>query len=90
MTPEDLRALFNRLQVWQRKGQRAGAFTLSRRGYGSLVMVSEAVVGTTGFNESLGRFHKRPIREPIRDTYRPEERFLAWNVREVFQSPWRE
>ena len=68
----------------------AGAFTLSRQGYGSLVMVSEAVVGTTGFNESLGRFHKRPTREPIRDTYRPEERFLAWNVREVFQFPWRE
>ena len=67
----------------------AGAFTLSRQVQGSVVLVSEAAVGTTGFNESLGRFHKRPIREPIRDTYRPDERFLAWNVREVFQSPWR-
>lgn len=67
----------------------AGAFTLSQRIHGNVVLVSEAAVGTTGFHESLGRFHKQPVREPIRDTYRPEERFLAWNVREVFQSPWR-
>ncbi len=68
----------------------AGAFTISQPVDGNVVLVSEAVVGTTGFKESLGRFHKRPIRKPIRDTYRPEERFLAWNLREVFQSPWRE
>ena len=67
----------------------AGAFTISQPVDGNVVLVSEAVVGTTGFDESLARFHKRPIRNPIRDTYRPEERFLAWNLREVFQSPWR-
>ena len=67
----------------------AGAFTISRLVDGGVVLVSEEAVGSSGFDEWLGRFHKQPIRQPIRNTYHPNERFLAWNLREVFQSPWR-
>ncbi len=66
-----------------------GAFTLSPPAERSVVLVSEAAIGTTGFDEWLGRFHKQAVRTPVRQTYHPNARFLAWNVREVFQSPER-
>lgn len=66
-----------------------GAFTLSPPNDGCVVLVSESAHGTAGFEEWLGRFHRRAVREPIRDGYRPRDRFVAWNVREVFQSPER-
>ena len=66
-----------------------GAFTLAPPSERSVVLVSEAANGTTGFDEWLGRFHKQVVRAPIRKTHRPNARFLTWNVREVFQSPER-
>ena len=66
-----------------------GAFTLSPPNDGCVILVSESAHGTTGFEEWLGRFHRRAVRKPIRDGYRPNDRFVAWNVREVFQSPER-
>ena len=66
-----------------------GAFTLSPPNDGCVVLVSESAHGAAGFEEWLGRFHRRAVREPIRDGYRPRDRFVAWNVREVFQSPER-
>ncbi len=66
-----------------------GAFTLSPPSGGGVVLVSEAAIGTAGFDEWLGRFHRQAVRPPIRTTYHPNARFLAWNVREVFQSPER-
>lgn len=65
-----------------------GAFTLSPVD-DSVVLVSESAHGTAGFDEWLGRFHRRAIRRPVRDSYRPDGRFVAWNVREVFQPPER-
>ena len=66
-----------------------GAFTLSPPNDGCIILVSESAHGTTGFEEWLGRYHRRAVRKPIRDGYRPNNRFVAWNVREVFQSPER-
>ena len=66
-----------------------GAFTLSPPENGSVVLVSESAHGTTGFDEWLGRFHRRAVRSPIRNSYRPGSRFVAWSFREVFQPPAR-
>ena len=65
------------------------AFTLSPPADRSVVLVSEAAFGTIGFDEWLGRFHRQVVRPPIRRTYHPNARFLAWNAREVFQAPER-
>lgn len=67
-----------------------GAFTLSQPADGSVVLVSEAVVGTTGFDEWLGRYHRQAIRAPIRSTYHPAGQHLDWHLREVFQPPERQ
>lgn len=66
-----------------------GAFTLSPPNDGCIILVSESAHGATGFEEWLGRFHRRAVRKPIRNGYQPDNRFVAWHVREVFQPPER-
>jgi len=64
-----------------------GAFTIDSDHY---ALVSERVYGTDGFTEHLGRYHKRPLIKPIRESYRPNRQFLSWHTDQVFQSPSRE
>ena len=64
-----------------------GAFTLDPH---HLVLVSERAYGTGGFDEQLGRYHRRPIIKPVRESYRPRIDFLNWHVHQVFLSPERE
>lgn len=64
-----------------------GAFTITS----SLkILVSERAYGTTGFEEHLGRYHKRSMRPPVRGSYRPTARFLNWHAVQVFLGPERE
>lgn len=53
------------------------------------VMVSEEAHGTIGFQEWVMAFNGKKIKPPIRDTYHPNEKFIAWHIREVFQGPGR-
>ena len=63
-----------------------GAFALN----GELeIQVSDRVEGP-GLDESLGRFHGRPLSVlPRRDRHLPRPDFVAWHFREVFQQPVR-
>lgn len=63
-----------------------GAFTLDN---GRVLRLSECVVGTSGFEEWLARFHGERIRSPLRDEYGPDPRFLAWHREQVFRGPAR-
>jgi len=63
-----------------------GVFTLSNS---MSVIVSEGANGTRGFKEWVVAYHGRAIRAPQRPTYYPDENWVAWHVREVFQSPGR-
>jgi putative restriction endonuclease len=63
-----------------------GVFTLSSS---MSVIVSEAADGTRGFQEWVVTFHDKAIRPPQRPTYYPDENWVAWHVREVFQGPGR-
>ena len=63
-----------------------GVFTLSNS---MSVIVSEGANGTRGFQEWVVAYHGRAIRAPQRPTYYPDENWVAWHVREVFQSPGR-
>jgi putative restriction endonuclease len=58
-----------------------GAFTV-REG---VVLVSDWAHGTAGFQEWLMAYHGRPVREPQRPEWRPEQGHLAWHGREVFK-----
>ena len=55
-----------------------------------VVVVSERACGTSGLEEHLLRFHDRPIREPVRSSYMPNQAYLAWHREEVFKGPARE
>ena len=63
-----------------------GVFTLSNS---MSIIVSEAANGTRGFQEWVVAFHGQAIRPPQRQTYYPDENWVAWHVREVFQGPGR-
>ncbi|NLA46738.1 MAG: hypothetical protein GX866_04260, partial [Firmicutes bacterium] len=63
-----------------------GVFTLDQ----SLVFrVAEEAHGTFGFEEWLMRYHGRPIRQPQKPDYYPNENYINWHVREVFRGPSR-
>ncbi len=64
-----------------------GAFTLSRQLH---ILVSDDAHGTTGFQEWLMDFHGQKINFPHRRSYYPEQEFIGWHVREVFQGDYRE
>jgi putative restriction endonuclease len=63
-----------------------GVFTISNS---MSVIVSEEANGTRGFQEWVVAYHGRAIRPPQRPTYYPDENWVAWHVREVFQGPGR-
>jgi putative restriction endonuclease len=64
-----------------------GAFTI---GTDHSTLVSERAYGTDGFIEHLGRYHKKPLLRPNRESYRPKDDFINWHMREVFLAPTRE
>jgi len=64
-----------------------GAFTLSKQ---LQVMVSDEANGSEGFQEWLMRFHGQQLKFPQRQSYYPEEEYVSWHVKEVFQGDFRE
>ncbi|MCG9127311.1 hypothetical protein JT359_06870 [Candidatus Poribacteria bacterium] len=64
-----------------------GAFTLSRQLH---VLVSDEAHGTVGFQEWLMNFHGQRINIPQGQAYNPEQEYIEWYVREVFQGDYRE
>ena len=64
-----------------------GAFTLSKQ---LQIMVSDEAYGSAGFQEWLMRYHGEMLSFPQRQTYYPNERYISWHVREVFQGEYRE
>jgi putative restriction endonuclease len=63
-----------------------GVLTISN---GMTVMVSEEAHGTVGFREWVLAFNGKKIKHPIRHSYLPNQNFVEWHVREVFQGPMR-
>jgi putative restriction endonuclease len=59
-----------------------GAFTLDQ---GGLLLVSDQVHGTAGFQEALLRHHGGPVRKPQRPEWVPAPAFLEWHGQEVFK-----
>lgn len=49
------------------------------------IVVSSLVNGSTGFEEYLGPFDGRPLREPRSPEQIPLEEYVQWHVREVFK-----
>ena len=64
-----------------------GAFTVDTD---HRALISERAYGTDGFIEHLGRYHKKPLIKPNRESYRPKGDFLSWHMHQVFLSPVRE
>ena len=64
-----------------------GAFTLSMQ---RQILVSDDAHGSVGFQEWLMRFHGQRINHPQRSSFYPDEDFIEWHVREVFQGDYRE
>ena len=64
-----------------------GAFTLSDQ---LQVMVSDEANGSEGFQGWLMRFHGQQIKFPQRQSYYPDEEYVSWHVKEVFQGDFRE
>ena len=64
-----------------------GAFSITQD---MKVSVSDRANGTIGFNEWLLAFHDKEIRKPQRISYFPDEQFVDWHCREVFQGYGRE
>lgn len=64
-----------------------GAFTLDRN---HVLLVSEMAIGSTGFDEWLMRFHGKPIREPVRQSFVLKNEFVHWHAKEVFKGSTRE
>lgn len=64
-----------------------GAFTVDSD---HRALISERAYGTDGFSEHLGRYHKKPLIRPNRESYRPKDDFLNWHMHQVFLSPVRE
>jgi putative restriction endonuclease len=59
-----------------------GAFTLDPTG---VLLVSDLVHGTAGFEDVLLRHHGRRVRTPRRPEWHPAAGFLGWHRREVFK-----
>lgn len=64
-----------------------GAFTVDTD---HRALISERAYGTEGFIEHLGRYHKKPLIKPHRESYRPKGDFLSWHMYQVFLLPVRE
>ncbi|MYC96352.1 MAG: restriction endonuclease [Caldilineaceae bacterium SB0661_bin_32] len=64
-----------------------GAFTLSKQ---LQVMVSDEANGSEGFQEWLMRFHGQQLKFPQKQSYYPDEEYVSWHVKEVFQGDFRE
>jgi putative restriction endonuclease len=58
-----------------------GVFTLAK----GVLLVSDLVNGSAGFQETLLAYHGKPIRDPQHPDWRPEPAHLAWHGREVFK-----
>jgi putative restriction endonuclease len=58
-----------------------GAFTVAN----GTLLVSDLANGTTGFQETLMAYHKKPIREAQRSDWKPQPDHLLWHGREVFK-----
>jgi putative restriction endonuclease len=59
-----------------------GAFTLAADG---VLLVSDQVHGTAGFQETLLGHHGKPVRQPQRAEWGPGAAFVEWHGREVFK-----
>jgi len=64
-----------------------GAFTVDAN---RCVAVSEKAYGSDGFVEHLGRFHRKPILKPTRESYKARTEYLEWHLSQVFLPPSRE
>lgn len=64
-----------------------GAFSLSD---GLQIMVSDEANGSAGFQEWLMRFHGHQLKFPQRRSYYPDEKYVSWHVKEVFQGDYRD
>jgi putative restriction endonuclease len=64
-----------------------GAFTIDAN---QAIAVSEKVYGSEGFTEHLGRFHRKTILNPTRESYKPRAEYLEWHLNQVFLPPSRE
>lgn len=64
-----------------------GAFTVDSD---HRALVSEKAYGASGFVEHLGRYHKKPLFQPTRMSYKPIGEFIDWHKHEVFLAPSRE
>ncbi|MCY3711629.1 MAG: HNH endonuclease [Caldilineaceae bacterium] len=64
-----------------------GAFILSRK---MEIMVSDEANGSAGFQEWLMRFHGQQLKFPQRQSYYPDEEYVSWHVKQVFQGDFRE
>ena len=64
-----------------------GAFTLTKQ---LQIMVSDEAYGSAGFQEWLMRYHGQTLSFPQRKSYCPNERYISWHVKEVFQGEYRE
>lgn len=64
-----------------------GAFTLSKQ---LQILVSDEANGSAGFQEWLMRFHGQQLKSPQRQSYCPDEKYVSWHVKEVFQGDFRE
>jgi putative restriction endonuclease len=58
-----------------------GAFTVAD----GVLLVSDLMNGTSGFQETLLAFHGKPVRPPQRPDGTPEPQHLAWHGRDVFK-----
>jgi putative restriction endonuclease len=63
-----------------------GAFTLSKD---FAVQVSNRANGTAGFREWLMDFHGKAIHPPQAPAYYPNQHYVDWHIREVFQGEGR-
>jgi putative restriction endonuclease len=59
-----------------------GAFTVNEEG---LLLVSDRVHGSEGFQEALLRHHRGRVRPPQRPEWSPGRHYLDWHRREVFK-----
>ena len=64
-----------------------GAFTLTSD---CIIMVSDRVFGSCGFDEWLMNYHGKKINPPQRTTYLPNQEYCKWHVKEVFHGEHRE
>lgn len=64
-----------------------GAYTISDD---LIILVSDRVNGTKGFEEWLMKFHGKKLRIPQRTIYYPVQEYTGWHIKEVFQGESRE